>query len=89
MIQDFEAKIIDLFQYIRTDKDGERLVIKINSHVSEAEIYDDFARLYRRYRAFNRKTVGDYFFKETEDLAELTPLTFQTSSSLARFMRAG
>ena len=79
LIQDFEAKIIDLFQYIRTDKDGERLVIKINSHVSEAEIYDDFARLYRRYRAFNRKTVGDYFFKETEDLVDKLCDDFEAS----------
>jgi len=42
--------------------------IKIKSHVSEDEIYDDFAKIYRRYRALNRQKVGDYFFKETEDL---------------------
>ncbi len=48
--------------------EGERLIIKIKSHVSEDEIYDDFAKIYRRYRALNRQSVGDYFFKETEDL---------------------
>lgn len=70
LIQDFETKILDLFRYVRKDKDGERLVVKINSHAPEAEIYDDFAKIYRRYRALNRQTVGDYFFKETEDLID-------------------
>lgn len=70
LIQDFEAKILDFFQYVRNDKDGERLIVKIKSHSSETEIYADFAKLYRRYKAFNRKTVGDYFFKETEDLVD-------------------
>ncbi len=55
LIQDFEAKILDFFQYVRNDKDGERLIVKIKSHVSEAEIYDDFAKIYRRYKAFNRQ----------------------------------
>lgn len=32
------------------------------------ESYDDFAKVYRRYKTLNRQTVGDYFFKETEDL---------------------
>jgi type I restriction enzyme R subunit len=70
LIQDFETKILDFFQYVRNDKDGKRLIVKIKSHSSEAEIYADFAKLYRSYKAFNRKTVGDYFFKETEDLVE-------------------
>lgn len=70
LIQDFEAKILDFFQYVRNDKDGERLIVKIKSHSSEAEIYTDFYKLYRSYKAFNRKVVGEYFFKETEDLVE-------------------
>jgi type I restriction enzyme R subunit len=70
LIQDFETKILNLFCYVRNDKDGERLIIKIKSHSSEAEIYSDFAIIYRRYRAFHRQTVGDYFFKETEDLVD-------------------
>lgn len=45
-------------------------MVKIKSQVSEAEIYDDFAKLYRRYKALNRQTVGDYFFKETDDLVD-------------------
>jgi type I restriction enzyme, R subunit len=70
LIQDFEVKILDFFNYVRNDKDGERLVVKIKSHVSEAEIYKDFGIIYRRYKALNRKKVGDYFFNETEDLVE-------------------
>jgi hypothetical protein len=37
---------------------------------SQDEIYNDFAKLYRRFKALNRKKVGDYFFKETEDLVD-------------------
>jgi type I restriction enzyme R subunit len=70
LIQDFEAKILSFFQYVRNDKDGERLIVKIKSRSSEDEIYADFAKLYRSYKAFNRKAVGEYFFKETEDLVE-------------------
>lgn len=70
LIQDFETKILDFFRYVRSDNDGKRLIVKINSHVSEAEIYDDFSKIYRRYKALNRQTVGDFFFKETEDLVD-------------------
>ncbi len=70
MIKDFETKIVDFFRYVRESNEGERLIIKIKSHVSEHEIYDDFAKIYRRYKALYRQTVGDYFFKETEDLVE-------------------
>ena len=70
LIQDFESKILDFFRYVRNTNEGERLIVKIRSHVSEAEIYDDFAKIYRRYKALNRQTVGDYFFKETEDLVD-------------------
>ncbi len=70
LISDFEAKISDLFVYVRNASEGQRLIVKIKSHVSEAEIYDDFAKIFRRYKALNRQTVGDYFFKETEDLVD-------------------
>ena len=70
LIQDFESKISDFFLYVRNASEGERLIVKIKSHVSENEIYEDFAKIYRRYKALNRQTVGDYFFKETEDLID-------------------
>lgn len=70
LILEFESKITDFFEYIKSSNEGERLVVKIKSHVSEEEIYDDFAKIYRRYRALYRSKVGDYFFKETEDLVD-------------------
>nr|WP_316348351.1 DEAD/DEAH box helicase family protein [Desulfuromonas acetoxidans] len=70
LIKDFEAKIAAFFDFVRNSKEGERLIVKINSFVAEEEIYEDFGRIYRRYRALKRKTVGDYFFKETEDLVD-------------------
>lgn len=70
LIKDFESKIVDFFRYVRESSEGERLIVKINSHVSENEIYDDFAKIYRRYKALHRQAVGDYFFKETEDLVD-------------------
>jgi type I restriction enzyme R subunit len=70
LIQDFANKIRTFFSYVHDDIDGKRLIVKIKSHVSEDEIYEDFAKIYRRYKALNRQTVGDYFFKETEDLVD-------------------
>jgi len=70
LIQDFEAKIKELFQFVRNASEGARLIVKINSNVSEDEIYNDFAKLYRRFKALNRQTVGEYFFKEMDDLVE-------------------
>lgn len=68
LIQDFELKIKDFFDYVKNATEGERLIVKMKSHVSETEIYDDFAKIYRRYKALNRQRVGDYFFKEMDDL---------------------
>lgn len=79
LIQDFETKILDFFSDVRKSSDGERLIVKIKSHVSEGEIYDDFAKIYRRYKALNRQVVGDYFFKETEDLVEKLCDDFESS----------
>ncbi len=70
LIQEFEAKIDAFFAYIRGQDDGKRLLVKINSQVSEDEIYDDFAKIYRRYRALNRKTVGAPFFEQTDDMVD-------------------
>ena len=70
LIKDFETKITDFFHYVHGSSEGERLIIKMKSHISENEIYDDFSKIYRRYRALYRSKVGDYFFKETEDLVD-------------------
>lgn len=70
LIQEFESKIVDFFQYVQNSNEGIRLIVKIHSHVSEEEIYHDFAVIYRRYRALNRQKVGDFFFKEMDDLVD-------------------
>lgn len=70
LIKEFENKINDFFAYVLTAPEGERLMVKIKSHVSETEIYDDFAKIYRRYRALKRNEVGDYFFKEMNDMVD-------------------
>lgn len=67
-IKEFESKISDLFEYVRNSEDGKRLIVKIKSNVPEDEVYEDFAKIYRKYRVLKRKEVGDYFFKEMEDL---------------------
>jgi type I restriction enzyme R subunit len=67
-IQEFASKVVEFFDYVQNCEEGKRLVVKINSNVSEAEIYDDFSKIYRKYKALYRKKVGDYFFKEIEDL---------------------
>lgn len=67
-IREFAAKISEFFAYIRGSDDGRRLIVKIRSNVSEDEIYEEFAKIYRKYKILSRKTVGDYFFKEMEDL---------------------
>lgn len=69
-IREFEAKISNFFAYVREFDDGKRLIVKIKSNVSEDEIYDDFTKIYRKYKILNRKKVGDYFFKEMEDLVD-------------------
>lgn len=69
-IQEFESKISDLFEYVQNSDDGKRLIVKINSNVPEDEIYEYFAKIYRKYKVLNRKQVGDYFFKEMEDLVD-------------------
>jgi len=70
LIEEFEKKISDFFHHVKKSDQGKRLIVNIRSHVSEDEIYDDFAKIYRRYKALNRKAVGAFFFNETEDLVD-------------------
>lgn len=70
LIEDFAEKIESFFEFVKNYKDGERLIVKIRSHVSEDEIYEDFARIYRTYKAVHRRRVGEQFFKETEDIVD-------------------
>ncbi|AKB36997.1 Type I restriction-modification system, restriction subunit R [Methanosarcina siciliae C2J] len=70
LIQKFESKILDFFEHVRNTNEGKRLIVKIKSNSPESEIYDDFAKIYRRYKVLNRQKVGDYFFKEMDDLVD-------------------
>ncbi len=70
LIEEFKAKIDEFFAYVRSSPDGQRLIVKMQSRLPEEEIYADFAKIYRKYKAFNRKKVGDYFFTVTEELVE-------------------
>jgi len=55
---------------VRNSDNGKRLIVKIKSNVSEAERYEEIAKIYRTYKALNRRKVGENFFKETEDLID-------------------
>ena len=69
LIADFEGKITALFEFIKTDETGQRLIAKINddgSAFSQDEIYSDFSKLYRKYTIRN-KELGDFFKRETKD----------------------
>lgn len=55
---------------MRNSDNGKRLIVKIKSNVSEAERYEEIAKIYRTYKALNRRKVGENFFKETEDLID-------------------
>jgi type I restriction enzyme, R subunit len=70
-IEEFKAKILDFFRYAQhEDRESKRLVVKIKSGVSEAEINQVFSAIYRRYKAFHKTKVGENFFKEIDDLVD-------------------
>lgn len=69
LIADFENKITSLFEFIKQDEAGLRLIAKIKdggSAFSQDEIYNDFFRLYRKFNIRN-KDLGDFFYRETKD----------------------
>ena len=71
LIKDFEQKIQLLFDYILTSEEGKRLIAKIKddgSAFDQEEIYHDFAMIYRKFKRRNEKTIGEAFFKETQDM---------------------
>ncbi|MFZ4860895.1 DEAD/DEAH box helicase family protein [Sphingobacterium sp. Mn56C] len=70
LIADFEGKITSLFEFIKQDETGQRLVAKINDDgtaFSQDEIYADFSRIYRKFTIRN-KELGDFFIRETKDI---------------------
>lgn len=70
LIADFESKITSLFEFIKQDETGQRLIAKINdvgTGFSQDEIYADFSRIYRKFTIRN-KELGDFFIRETKDI---------------------
>lgn len=71
LIKEFEKKIIDLFEFIKIDDKGKRLVAKIlddGSAFSSDEVYEDFFKIFRKYINRNRQVLGEFFIKETKDI---------------------
>ncbi|SFD35057.1 DEAD/DEAH box helicase family protein [Algibacter pectinivorans] len=69
LILDFQHKIEAFFEYV--NKEGTRVIAKMKSTKTafdEDEIYKDFEIIYKKYIRRNRKTLGQFFIKETEDI---------------------
>ena len=69
LILDFQNKIEAFFEYV--NKEGTRVIAKMKSTKTafdEDEIYKDFEIIYKKYIRRNRKTLGLFFIKETEDI---------------------
>ena len=71
LIKDFEKKIERFFEYIHQDDAGRRVIAKMNADGSAfepEEIYEDFARIYRKFVRRNKAELGEFFVKETKDI---------------------
>ncbi|MCG8754758.1 DEAD/DEAH box helicase family protein [Tenacibaculum finnmarkense] len=69
LILDFQHKIENFFEYV--NKEGIRIIAKIKSTKTafdEDEIYKDFEIIYKKYVRRNRKSLGQFFIKETEEI---------------------
>ena len=71
MIDEFEKKIISMFEYIKESDDWKRLIAKMRwrgNAFSESDIHKDFEKLYKKYVRRNWDKLWDKFEKETRDL---------------------
>ncbi|MFA5920115.1 MAG: SNF2-related protein [Methylococcaceae bacterium] len=65
----FDENVQKLFDFAKNDEDGHRLIAMIKTSDAAIKIIDQqnqFARIYRMYKAINRKTIGDDFFNEVD-----------------------
>jgi type I restriction enzyme R subunit len=70
LIEDFEKKVFNLFEFIKSDNKGVRLVAKIlddGSAFSSDEVYGDFKVVLKKFLIRNRKELGAFFPKEAKD----------------------
>jgi type I restriction enzyme R subunit len=71
LILDFQNKIEAFFEYVKLPQNGKHLIAKIKDEGSvfdEEEIYNDFAKIYRKYIRRNKKVLGQFFIRETVDI---------------------
>ncbi len=71
LIIEFEKKILWLFEFIKSDTKGKRLVAKIldeGSAFTSDEIYTDFKTILRKFIIRNKQELGVFFQKETKDI---------------------
>lgn len=69
LILQFQHKIEAFFEYV--NKEGTRVIAKMKSTKTafdEDEIYKDFEIIFKKYIRRNRKILGQFFIKETEDI---------------------
>jgi type I restriction enzyme R subunit len=69
LIKDFEAKIELFFKYIKTDDGGVRVIAKMQDNgtaFDSEEIYEDFAKVYRKFIRRNKASLGEFFIRETQ-----------------------
>ncbi len=71
MIEEFEKKIISMFEYIKESDEWKRLIAKMRwrwNAFSEEDIHKDFEKLYKKYVRKNWEKLWEKFEKETKDL---------------------
>ncbi len=70
LIKEFEAKIELLFNCVRTDDSGKRLIARIKAGglaFDSEEIFSDFGKIYRKFIRRN-KDLGEFFLKESQEI---------------------
>ncbi|WP_207642565.1 hypothetical protein [Inediibacterium massiliense] len=73
LIKEFEEKIEKLFLFIMKPENGRNLIAKmkdIGTEFNEEEIHSDFTKIYRKFKIKYNREIGEFFFKETEDVID-------------------
>lgn len=71
LIIDFQNKIEAFFDYVRLPENGTYIIAKMKNRdgtFDEEEIYSDFKKIFNKYIRRNRKSLGHFFIRETEDI---------------------
>ncbi|RXP54550.1 type I restriction endonuclease subunit R [Lutibacter sp. HS1-25] len=72
LIIDFQNKIEAFFNFVMLPENGTYIIAKMKTKTfDEDEIYEDFKKIFNKYIRRNRKELGVFFIKETEDLVQL------------------